>query len=46
VESLAILDRLRALSCDEAQGYHISRPLGAEDFLAWQSRQIANATTP
>jgi len=46
VETLAILDRLRALSCDEAQGYHISRPLGAEDFLAWQSRQIANAATP
>lgn len=45
VENLAILDRLRALSCDEAQGYHISRPLGAEDFLAWQSRQIA-ATAP
>ncbi len=46
VETLAILDRLRALSCDEAQGYHISRPLGAEDFLAWQFRQIANAATP
>lgn len=45
VENLAILDRLRALSCDEAQGYHISRPLGVEDFLAWQSRQIA-ATAP
>lgn len=41
VENLAILDRLRALSCDEAQGYHISRPLGAEDFLAWQARQLA-----
>jgi EAL domain-containing protein (putative c-di-GMP-specific phosphodiesterase class I) len=46
VETLAILDRLRALSCDEAQGYHICRPLEAQDFLAWQSRQIANATTP
>ena len=43
VETLAILDRLRALSCDEAQGYHISRPLGAEDFLAWQARQLAAA---
>ncbi len=42
VETLAILDRLRALSCDEAQGYHISRPLGVEDFLAWQSRQLLN----
>ena len=41
VENLAILDRLRALSCDEAQGYHISRPLGAEDFLAWQARRLA-----
>ncbi len=39
VETLAILDRLRALSCDEAQGYHISRPLPADDFLAWQAHQ-------
>lgn len=39
VETAAIQDRLRALACDEAQGYHIARPLPVEDFLAWQARQ-------
>ena len=39
VESAAILERLRALACDEAQGYHIARPLPVGDFLAWQARQ-------
>ncbi|WP_110961598.1 bifunctional diguanylate cyclase/phosphodiesterase [Acidovorax sp. ST3] len=39
VETAAILDRLRALACDEAQGYHIARPLPVDDFLAWQARQ-------
>jgi diguanylate cyclase (GGDEF)-like protein len=39
VETAAILERLRALACDEAQGYHISRPVPAQDFLAWQQRQ-------
>ena len=39
VETAAILERLRALACDEAQGYHITRPLPVEDFLAWQARQ-------
>ncbi len=39
VETAAILDRLRALACDEAQGYHIARPLPVDDFLAWQASQ-------
>ena len=39
VENAAILERLRALACDEAQGYHISRPVPAQEFLAWQQRQ-------
>lgn len=39
VETAAILERLRALNCDEAQGYHIARPLPVDDFLAWQARQ-------
>ena len=39
VETAAIQDRLRALHCDEAQGYHITRPLPVDDFLAWQARQ-------
>ena len=36
VETAEILEHLRALSCDEAQGYHITRPLPVDDFLAWQ----------
>ncbi len=39
VETAAILEQLRVLSCDEAQGYHITRPLPVADFLAWQARQ-------
>ena len=38
VETAAIQDRLRALACDEAQGYHIARPLPVDDFLAWPGR--------
>jgi len=39
VETAAILERLRVLACDEAQGYHIARPLPVDDFLAWQAQQ-------
>lgn len=39
VETAAILERLRTLACDEAQGYHIARPLPVDEFLAWQARQ-------
>jgi EAL domain-containing protein (putative c-di-GMP-specific phosphodiesterase class I) len=39
VETAAILERLRTLACDEAQGYHISAAPAGEDFLAWQARQ-------
>ena len=35
VENGAILDTLYRLGCDEAQGYHLSRPLPAADFAAW-----------
>ena len=43
VESAAILERLRTLACDEAQGYHISRPLPADEFLAWQAPSLQAA---
>ena len=35
VENAAILERLRALGCDEVQGYHISRPMPAPAFMEW-----------
>lgn len=39
VETAEIMEHLRALACDEAQGYHITRPLPVDDFLAWHVRQ-------
>ncbi|MEK9953171.1 MAG: EAL domain-containing protein, partial [Curvibacter sp.] len=35
VENAAILELLRGLGCDEVQGYHISRPMPAPDFMEW-----------
>jgi len=35
VENNEVLERLRALGCDIAQGYCISRPLAPDQFLAW-----------
>jgi len=35
VENAAILAALRDLGCDEAQGYHISRPMSVDDWSAW-----------
>ena len=46
-QSQAILARLAALACDEAQGYHVSRPVPVPDFLAfaerWRTREGAAA---
>ena len=38
VETAAIMGLLRDLGCDEAQGYHISRPLPADDLPAFAAR--------
>ena len=35
VESQEILDTLAILSCDIAQGYHMSRPISAEEMDKW-----------
>lgn len=35
VESQASLELLRKLSCDKAQGYHIARPMPAQDLALW-----------
>jgi len=37
VENQETMDRLAALNCDAAQGYHISRPLPAAEFTSWLS---------
>jgi diguanylate cyclase (GGDEF)-like protein/PAS domain S-box-containing protein len=39
VETEATLDRLRALGCTLAQGYHLSRPVPAEELEAWLERR-------
>lgn len=44
VEEAAILDKLRSLGCDMAQGYHISRPLAAAELDAWMSEQRKTVT--
>ncbi|WP_249998277.1 bifunctional diguanylate cyclase/phosphodiesterase [Actinoplanes sp. M2I2] len=35
VETRAEFDHVRDLGCDSVQGYYVSRPLFAADFLAW-----------
>ncbi|MCO5104571.1 MAG: EAL domain-containing protein [Burkholderiaceae bacterium] len=37
VEDAGLMERLRAMACDEAQGYHISRPMPAEQFPLWHA---------
>lgn len=34
-ETRAVWDALRALGCDVAQGYYLSKPLPAEQFIEW-----------
>ena len=35
VENALIWDKLKALACDEAQGYFMSKPIAAHTFAAW-----------
>lgn len=35
VENVSVWEQLKALSCDEAQGYYMSKPLALADFTAW-----------
>jgi len=41
VENGAILERLRSLQCDEAQGYYLSKPMPAELLADWCRRRQA-----
>ncbi len=45
VENAAVMARLAELHCDEAQGYHMSRPLPAAEMAAfatlWEARRAA-----
>jgi EAL domain-containing protein (putative c-di-GMP-specific phosphodiesterase class I) len=35
VESAGVVERLAAMGCDSAQGYHICRPLAEAELLRW-----------
>ena len=35
VEDAETLSLLRALGCDQAQGYHIARPMPPDEFIRW-----------
>ncbi len=43
VESIIVMNRLRALGCDLAQGFYLSRPISADALLTWAH---ANETSP
>lgn len=42
VESQAVLDRLRVLGSDRAQGYHIARPMSADALVSWLEAQASS----
>lgn len=46
VEDEATFEQLRTLGCDIAQGYWLSRPLGAVDLAAWMRGSVWNRTVP
>ena len=41
VENQLIWNKLRELACDEAQGYFMSKPLPASEFMGWCARWLA-----
>jgi EAL domain-containing protein (putative c-di-GMP-specific phosphodiesterase class I) len=41
VENQAILEQLDALGCDEAQGWHIGKPMPTGDFVKWADQPRA-----
>jgi EAL domain-containing protein (putative c-di-GMP-specific phosphodiesterase class I) len=47
VENAKAWDLLRELNCDQAQGYHMGKPMPATDFvrwsLGWEARQLGSA---
>ena len=50
VENAKAWDLLRELNCDQAQGYHMGKPMPAGDFVrwsvGWSARQLGNAVAP
>ena len=46
VEDQMVWDRLRAMGCDEAQGYYLSRPVPASAVTRWLEERKAVADAP
>jgi diguanylate cyclase (GGDEF)-like protein len=41
VENAAVWNMLRELNCDQAQGFHMGRPMEARDFATWSTNWVA-----
>jgi len=46
VEEVAMAEQLRAMGCDEAQGYLYARPLQAEELIRWIERRRPDRSNP
>jgi EAL domain-containing protein (putative c-di-GMP-specific phosphodiesterase class I) len=40
VENAALIDRLTRMGCDEAQGYHIGRPMALTQIDEWMASSV------
>ncbi|MCK6409294.1 MAG: EAL domain-containing protein [Thauera sp.] len=45
VEDASVIEHLHRLECDQAQGYHLARPMPAAAFEAWVSARAAPRET-
>ena len=41
VENAVVWDMLRELNCDQAQGYHMGKPMPASEFAPWSAGWLA-----
>ena len=46
VESAKTWDQLRELNCDQAQGYHMGKPMALAEFVAWSARWVEKHRLP
>ena len=42
VETGQVLDRLTTLGCDQAQGWHVARPMAADAVVAWSEQWLSS----
>ncbi len=42
VETAQVLDRLTTLGCDQAQGWHVARPMAADVVVAWSEQWLSS----